>query len=563
MAGVPPDDFAQRLALLEGRVAWLEQELAVVQQLQPPPPPPPPVGLPTTPASYVPRIESTQVTEPAPPRWTEQITTEIILKWAGLFLLFLAAVFLVSTAISRGWIGPELQLAGAVALGGTLVGLGIRPTVRIRSWAPSLISVGLAVLFTCAGAASEWLDLGGIGRGVLAAIAVGMIGVALARWVPSILVAYVTFVGLLVIPIWLDAIDEYGVAALAAFTLTLAIIFHALHVDRGWPTLFFVVTATLMIVQLAAVFDEESTTAIQLLLVATALAHWFAPVVHRLVNPESDAVVPRLVARIELAVPSWLWAATVILHDVDRGATMILIASAIAAVSVISALALRSRAPTWLWATQLLAGSVVLSVGLMAWLEGSTLLGALAVQAVAMLVLGENLADTWFRWQSLVTAALVLFAALLLTLAATEVDASWGSDAIHLLVFIATAAVGWYVRESGAGKALVLVAYGSVLAWVSSAFIHFEQGQFIISAVWAAAGVAVVVAGLGHRNTNVARVGLATLALVVGKLLTVDLAEIDTFWRAGLFFVIGLGFLWLSYEVPSLLAKDPARRDDN
>ena len=85
--------------------------------------------------------------------------------------------------------------------------------------------------------------------------------------------------------------------------------------------------------------------------------------------------------------------------------------------------------------------------------------------------------------------------------------------------------------------------------------VHLGQGQLLISAAWAAVGVAVVVWGLLSRRVDVARVGLATLGVTVMKLLTVDLSEVDTFWRAGLFFVIGLGFLWLSASIPKLMAS--------
>ena len=42
------------------------------------------------------------------------------------------------------------------------------------------------------------------------------------------------------------------------------------------------------------------------------------------------------------------------------------------------------------------------------------------------------------------------------------------------------------------------------------------------------------------------------LGITVAKLLTVDLQEVDTLWRAGLFFVIGLGFLRLGFLLPRL-----------
>ena len=45
---------------------------------------------------------------------------------------------------------------------------------------------------------------------------------------------------------------------------------------------------------------------------------------------------------------------------------------------------------------------------------------------------------------------------------------------------------------------------------------------------------------------------MTTLAVTLVKLLTVDLAEVDTLWRVGLFLVIGTGLLRLGYVLPRL-----------
>ncbi len=66
------------------------------------------------------------------------VTSETMLKWGGVALVVLGVVFSVSTAIHRGWIGPELQLAGSCAIGLALIGLGF----RLRSTRP----VGLSHL---------------------------------------------------------------------------------------------------------------------------------------------------------------------------------------------------------------------------------------------------------------------------------------------------------------------------------------------------------------------------------------------------------------------------------
>ena len=288
-------------------------------------------------------------------------------------------------------------------------------------------------------------------------------------------------------------------------------------------------------------------------LVILALLHWFTPVAHNRLHSESGDEVDQLAGRLQLATPTWLWGTTMILHDFDSDGAGVVLAAVIAAVAAATALTVRPFVRQWLWTSQLLGASVVLSVGLISWLDGSTLLAALAVQAVAMLVLSVAIDDTWFRWQSIITAGIVWLAAFGLTMEALEDDAEWGADIVHGLVFVATLAIGWYLRHRFEGRLLALVGYGGGLLWIASVFVHLGQGQLIVSVIWAAIGVAVVVWGLTTGGVGGARVGLVTLAVTVAKLLTVDLAEVDTFWRAGLFFVIGLGLLWLSASIPKLV----------
>lgn len=551
-----------RLRALEERVASLEAELAArptTRRLQPPPPPPAPVGPPPPPPTGAP-VTGWRDSPPAPAaapspasEWANQLITEIVLKWAGLVLLFLAAVFLVSTAISRGWIGPELQLLGAVSLGAALVGFGLRPNLRTRGWGKSFAAVGVAVWFMACGAPSQWLDLGGVGKGMIGALVVAAVGLGLSRFVNSRLIAFTAFFGLTIVGLWVDAIDEYGADAFLVGALAAAVAFNGLHLERDWSELYIAVAVTTGLLGYAAAYEDESHTAVQLALVALALLYWFTPVARERLHSDSGDEVDQLAGRLQLATPSWLWGATMILHDFDSDGAGIVLAAVIAPVAAATAMTVRPFVRQWLWTSQLLGASVVLSIGLISWLDGSTLLGALAVQAVAMLVLSVAVDDTWFTWQSIITAGIVWLAALGLTLEAMEEDAEWGADIVHGLVFAATLGIGWYLRDRLEGRLLALVGYGGALLWIASVFVHFGQGQLIVSFIWAAIGVAVVVWGLSTGGVGGARVGLVTLAVTVAKLLTVDLAEVDTFWRAGLFFVIGLGLLWLSASIPKLV----------
>lgn len=543
-----PED---RISALEERVTQLEQALATQEQtplgVPPPPPPPRPTAIAAQQAAVRPPARRVR-----PPGSVESLTTEVVLKWAGLVLVFLAAAFLVSTAIDRGWIGPELQLAGVIALGLVMIGAGLHILEQWRGWAGSLVAVGVAVLYTSALASHEWLDLTWIGVATIASIVVTLASIWLARTCNSLLVAIVGYLGAIVTPSAVGAIDEYSVGVGSAYLLVLAIAFLLVHIERSWPVLYIVVGVLSMVVGYAATTEHELVGLGQVMLVLLALALLLTPVAHELRHGEARDELERLPTRIVLAVPIWLYGATIELHEIDDSGNRFAIAVAIFAVVFALAMALQTRISKWHWASLLLAASIVLIGGFFALLEGSALLATLAVQALAMLLLTRVIDDDWFRVGSVLLAMGVFVVTAGRTADAIDVDASLGGDLVHLSVFAATGTIGWMLRRRNEGEIIALASYGGIIIWVLSAFVHLAQGQVIVSAIWAAIGVVVVLIGLSRRQQHVAWVGMATLALVVGKLLTVDLAEVDTFWRAGLFFVVGAGFLWLSTRIPSL-----------
>lgn len=584
--GLSPED---RISALETRVAQLEAALAAapapqpqtVQPQVPPqaqahmaqpqsaqPPPPPPRAA----AAASQEMPWGHATAPEKSSFGDALSTEVVLKWAGLVLVFLAAAFLVSTAIDRGWIGPELQLAGVIALGLAMIAGGLRILEQWRGWARSLVAVGVAILYIAAIASHEWLDLVWLGVATIGSIVVTLGSIWLARQSNSRLVAIVGYLGAIVTPASLGAADEYGVGVGSAYLLVVAIAFLLLHIERSWTALYLVVGVLSMLVGYAATTEHELVGVGQVMLVLLALALLLTPVAHELRHGEAETDIDRLPTRLVLAVPVWFWGATIELHEIDSGNGRFAVAAATCVVVLAIAMALQSQisrwrlsrwqCSRWQWASLLLAASIVLVAGFSSLLDGPALLGTLALQALAMMLLTRVVDDDWFRIGSVVLAVFVFVVTAGLTVEAVEIDASLGADLVHLGVFAATGAIGWMIRDRSEGEIVALGSYGGLIVWVLSAFVHLSQGQVIVSAIWAVIGVAVVLIGLSRRRTHVAWVGMATLALVVGKLLTVDLAEVDTFWRAGLFFLVGAGFLWLSTRIPALTAGGTTPSDD-
>jgi len=564
-----------RIAALEARVAQLEQTIAARAQPRGPahftqpgsaqsqstlPQPPPPSAPQTTPAGE--EMPWGHATEEPEARFGDSVSTEVVLKWVGLILVFLAAAFLVSTAIDRGWIGPELQLAGVILFGLAMIVGGMVIVEQWRGWARSLVAVGVAILYTAAVASHEWLDLVWIGVATIGSIGVTMASIWLARRCNSLLVAMVGYLGAIVTPASLGAADEYGVGVGSAYLLIVAIVFLLLHIERSWAALYVVVGALSMLLGYAASTEHELVGMGQVMLVLLALALLLGPAAHDFGHGEAEANIDRLPARIVVGVPVWFWGATIELHEIDSGRDRFVIAAATFAVTLALALALQSRIARWQWASLLLAASVVLIGGFSSWLDESVLLGTLALQALAMMMLTRVVKDEWFRIGSVLLSAVVFLVTAAATVEAIDVDAPVGSDLVHLGIFAATGAVGWMVRDRSDGEAIALASYGGLIVWVLSVFVHLSQGQVIVSAIWAAVGVTVVLVGFSVRVPHVAWVGMATLALVVGKLLTVDLDEVDTFWRAGLFFVVGAGFLWLSTRISAFTSSTTKSSDD-
>jgi len=139
-----------------------------------------------------------------------------------------------------------------------------------------------------------------------------------------------------------------------------------------------------------------------------------------------------------------------------------------------------------------------------------------------------------------------------------------GDHLAHLAVVVAlavvTAPLWWFElsparRFPGLGSALFTVSWVLSLGWLASVLAGTPQAQVAISGVWAVAACGAIVVGLLTGRSEIRTVGLVTLGVVLVNLLTVDLAEVETLWRVGLFLVIGLGLLRLGYVLPALAAR--------
>jgi uncharacterized membrane protein len=191
-------------------------------------------------------------------------------------------------------------------------------------------------------------------------------------------------------------------------------------------------------------------------------------------------------------------------------------------------------------------------------LDGPALAATWAAEAVALGRIARRTRDDVALMAAIVHlagAALYAVAAFAQPIDLVEGGATIGTAALGLGAVSAAALAGAWLAPAasrlrpalvGAGAgALLYLASLAVVAWAPGAGEDalLQQGQLQLSALWAIAGVAALVAGLRVDLRAVRLAALALLAATVGKVFLYDLAALTSVYRVASF--IGLGLLLL------------------
>jgi len=89
-------------------------------------------------------------------------------------------------------------------------------------------------------------------------------------------------------------------------------------------------------------------------------------------------------------------------------------------------------------------------------------------------------------------------------------------------------------------------AYAGLLLWTGRELEPLPQGQALMSLAFGLEGTLVLVAGYLMNRSILQKVGMATLLMVVAKVLLVDLSAVEPIWRVLLLALFGGLFLLLS-----------------
>jgi uncharacterized membrane protein len=119
-----------------------------------------------------------------------------------------------------------------------------------------------------------------------------------------------------------------------------------------------------------------------------------------------------------------------------------------------------------------------------------------------------------------------------------------GAVALVLVALAGIAAAYDDVRQELAWAVAALAVYLASCLVVDLAGAHAhhstQTSQLALSGFWGALGFVALLIGLIRRKRALRLGGLGILALAVGKVFLVDLANLDSMWRVGSFLAVGL-----------------------
>lgn len=499
-----------------------------------------------------------------------------VLAWVGGLATLLGVIFLMRSAVDSSWFTEEVRALLAAVGSLSLLGVGIWLHERKGHFELGRLLVAVAIpgLYATTVVATQTYDLISPVLGLEAAALIGLAAVAIAvRW-SSMLVGSVGILGALAAPILVGTASEGGSIAFVAVALAAGV---GVLLWQRWEWLAlgaFAVSAPQIIAWISSsgfiAFEGEANPSQPVLLVLAVLVGFWI-----LYAAAAFGYELRSRGEERLPVSSWLLLLCSSVFVVGAGAVVIGGGSSLALDAWIFGFA----------AVHLLLGGAAIRFGVHREI-GSLLIGGgigLAAFGAASAFDGPTVVATWAA------------AAAALAYLSTRVDATPApalSDARRLLLaacgFLALAITHVLVVEAppaaiaegvaDLGSSLVAIASCAIAALVcwyfgrgvdrrvatvagfvgAASFVYLgsvliidaigadeggearEIGQSWLSAFWAAAGLGAVIVGMVRRSVNVRLGGLALLALVIGKVWTYDLAELEELPRALSFVALGL-----------------------
>ncbi len=577
---------------LEQRITHLEQIVAdlqeTVQQLAGEPStsantsaPPPPVRQEAPSAPLVADdVKDSTPTIPAPPvikkkaeKEGDMYTSEFWLNKVGIGLLLLGLAFLFKYSIDKGWLTPTVRIAFGLILGVGLIAAGQRLAETRRAFSQVMFGGGIATLYITGFAAFQLFEM--ISHPFAFAFMVGVTILAhgLAVQQNGLALAIIGTLGGLLTPFLLYT-GSGNVPGLVVYTCLVVSGSMGIFFIRNWKSLLWISIIGGSIILLIAYFGDMTWShdgpqidywALQLGAIFLWLLFWLVPIyqkyLHRsnpedwqafLGNPKSSLNLRQtgehihsLAISLPLALLAFSAAIWPLSDETWGWITMV-------GAALYGLVAWRLNLITHLKefaATHLFSGLMLFTLALPMLLSGKSLLFAIATEAFILHLVAFRTDIKKIRF----SAHFLFICAGLFVLGRLWLDngvgtAFFNSTALVDSWVILLGALVGFLSISDKTRGIYLVgAHVGFLGLLSRELYGLENGQGYITIAWGIYAVTLLIISLRINNGQVRTLALATLALVVAKLLLVDLERLEAIWRIILFMGFGGAFLLLSY----------------
>jgi uncharacterized membrane protein len=528
----------------------------------PPPPPPPPARAAAQPATF--NLDFLG-------------RGEFWLNKVGIGLLLLGLAFLFKYSIDQGWLTPWVRIVFGLALGTALIVLGLRLSPSRRNFRQVLLGGGIASFYITGYAAYQLLSLVQYEVAFGFMVLTTVLAFALSLRQSAATLTVIGAIGGFATPFLLYT-GKSNTLGLVAYACLILLGAGAVYFFRGWISVLWTSFIGFWIVTLAAEasFTPGATSdqwAVQTGIALGWLAFWLLPLVRLILaraNPErwrdvlfDNALTAEqatfngalsIVGAALLSAP--LTALTWSLSGYDWG--WILLGGAV--LYGLAYQVLRPRVSEVISGEHAVIALILFTAAMGLILRGDALILALVIEAAVLHLWGATAKE-----RSVATLAHLLFlwpAGLLLWRLASSATGTmpfFNWTAITDLVVIGLIFASSFLQTSRQETLVYrLVAHIAVLWLLWRELAALPNGNGYITLAWGAYGIGLLLAGvLLNRNRSLLTVALATLFLVVAKLLLVDLAALDAVWRILMFLGFGGLFLVLSYYFQRLVGRAP------
>ncbi len=529
-------------------------------------PPPPNVPPPPQPVAPLPYPKSAPAARPA-----RAFNLEQIFRLGGISLVVLAAVFFVSTAITRGWIGPHAQLTLAAVTSLAMIGQSFRFTPVQNAWRNTMAIGGSACLFVSGVVGHFGLDILNINVAMawLGGTVLGFLALGRAHSSEAIAVsgAPAAVLGALLF----TASGDANAAVMLGLGAIWALAVLAATFEQRWFSARAAgATASAIVITMGALIDPSDTmtrvgASIGVLSVLALVASQLRE--YTVTAREGQLpLVAQIEARLSATVTPWVvLIASILIHadlsffDATESIGWFAIAAGVLVVAAATAAPGRIH-PTLVMLHQL-AGLGTAAVGLVAVLDGPALIAALLVQTLISAAFAYRTSSPEMIIGACVLGAVPSLWTLAMVSQGLVGDVLTIGEIVVTGATIATfAAVSFMLRRRPNVQNAWILGWGALLLWAAASLQGVPQTQMVISLVWAGSAIVLIAtrrALWGSQTVAQARmvlnIALGTLLLTGAKLVFVDLVAVDVLWRAALFLLIGGTFLRLAFVLPSIL----------